>query len=165
MIAKPSGKGPTISAFEVGRCFWYEGVSQSRHRHGSNGLRRGQGTILTICRIVLRVFLADDLVSSHRLVHCLEMLGRSLVLLNHVPPPVILSGERLAPLEVGTARVCTVIRLGLQVLVVDVTVEMCLGTELLVTTFVGAVVLAVMIALVMVKFVKMVETPPALVAC
>lgn len=86
------------------------------------------------------------------------------MLIGHVPSPVVLPGEGFAPLKVSAARVDAVVCFRFQMLVVDMSIEMCLGTELLVALGIRAVVLAVMVTFVVVEFVGLVEVSSTLVA-
>lgn len=52
------------------------------------------------------------------------------MLVHHVPPPIVLSGEGLAALSgIGASVLSAVEPAGLLVLVVDVTIQKCLGVK------------------------------------
>lgn len=102
--------------------------------------------------------------SSNRLVHSFELVRRNPVFVGHVPSPVIFPRESLASFEVSAAWIGAVIRLRLQMFVVDMAVEMRLGAESLVAPVVRAVVLAVMITFMMVEFMRLVELPLTFIA-
>ena len=107
------------------------------------------------------------------------------MLVEHVPPPVILAREALtAAPRVGASRLQAVILASLLVLIVYVPVEVRLGAELLAAIVMGALVWAFMVALVMavaklaktmqdvqrpggrlLQLVYLVKTSGALVAC
>src|SRR5262245_30948646 len=71
-----------------------------------------------------------------------------LVLLHHMPPPVVLSREGLAPLaRIRAGRLDTMVLAGLVVLVVDVAVQMRLSAKLLVAPGMDAFVRALMVSL------------------
>lgn len=72
------------------------------------------------------------------------------MLVEHVPPPVILAREALAAApRVGASWLQAVILASLLVLIVDVPVEVRLGAELFAAVSMGALVRAFMVALVM----------------
>lgn len=72
------------------------------------------------------------------------------MLVDHVAPPIVLSGKRLAPAaRVGACRIDAIVLPRLHVFVVDVSVEVRLSAEPLVTPGMGALMWSVMIAFVM----------------
>ena len=110
------------------------------------------------------ITVSKGIASSNRLVHAFELSRWDLVLLNHMPAPVVLAGEGTAALKPGAGWVRAVISLGLEVLVVDVSVEVRLRAELLIAAVIRAVVLPVVVTLVVIQFVDLLKLPPALVA-
>lgn len=88
------------------------------------------------------------------------------MLVDHVPPPVVLPGETLAAGSgIGAPWLEAVELAGLLMFVVDVTVEVRLGTESLVAVTMGALMRPIMIPPVMIQLVYLIKRALALVAC
>lgn len=91
--------------------------------------------------------------------------GVHTMLVDHVPPPVVLPGETLsAGSGIGALWLEAVELAGLLMFVVDVTVKVRLGTESLVAVTMGALMRPVMVPPVMVQLMDLIKWPVAHVA-
>lgn len=86
------------------------------------------------------------------------------MLVDHVPLPVVLSGKQFTACEVLAALYRTMETLRLFVFVVYMSIQMRFRTEFLVTSIVGAGMLAIVIPLVVVQLVNLIKIPATFLA-
>lgn len=106
-----------------------------------------------------------DSASSHVATHRFRSARwAQAVLVLHMSSPVVLSRERFRAKEVGAAWLWTVISLLLLMFVIDMSIQVCLGSKLLVAVGVRASVLPVVVSLVVVELMNLVKSSATFLA-